>query len=72
MRIKFSDKLLELYEKKVEELKHSKTSGIDISFKDFKDDIIEITHVADDFEKYHIQKNFMDYVLENSKHLVKS
>ena len=66
MRIKFSDKLLNLYSKKVEELKHSKTSGFDISFKDFKDDIIEITHVVDNLKDYHIQKNFIDYVEANS------
>ena len=64
MRVAFSDKLLNLYGKKVEELKHSKTSGFDISFKDFKDDIIEVTHVSDDLENYHIQKNFIDHVLD--------
>ena len=62
MRVKFSDKLLGIYDKKVEDLKHSKTSGFDISFKDFKDDIMEITHTADDLSKYHIQKNFLDFV----------
>lgn len=65
MRVKFSDKLLDLYSKKVEELKHSKTSGFDISFKDFKDDIMEITHVVDDICDYHIQKNFLEYVEAN-------
>lgn len=65
MKVKCSDKLLDLYSKKVEELKHSKTSGFDISFKDFKDDIIEITYVTDDICNYHIQKNFLEYVEAN-------
>jgi len=62
MTVKFSDKILNLYSKKVEELKHSKTSGFDISFRDFKDDILEITHVVPNLSDYHIQKNFIDYV----------
>jgi hypothetical protein len=66
MRVKFSDKLLNIYSKKVEDLKYSKTSGFSISFKDFKDDILEITHKSDDLSDYHIQKNFLDYVEANS------
>ena len=66
LRVKFSDKLIELYGNKVEELKHSKTSGFAISFKDFKDDILEITHVTENLSDYHIQKNFLDYVEANT------
>lgn len=66
MKIAFSDSMLELYDKKVEELKYSKTSGFDIAFKDFKDHIIAITHVDKDLYDYHIQKNFLDFVAANA------
>lgn len=62
MKVNFADSMLDIYDKKVEELKYSKTSGFDISFKDFRDHITEITHVSGDLFDYHIQKNFLDFV----------
>lgn len=62
MRVEFGDKLLDLYDKKVDELKYSKTSGFDISFKDFKDHIIEITHVSPELYTANLQKNFIEFV----------
>ena len=62
MKIRFSDKLMELYNTKVEELKHSKTSGFSIPFTDYKDDILGVTYVDNDIEKYHIQKQLLDYL----------
>ena len=62
MKIEFSDKLIDLYKNKVEELKHSKTSGFSIPFSDYKDDILEISYVVDNIGDYHIQKQFLDYL----------
>lgn len=66
MKIAFSDSMLALYDKKVEELKYSKTSGFDIAFKDFKDHVIAITHVDPDLYNYNIQKNFLEFVASKS------
>jgi len=64
IKIKFSDKLIKLYEKKVEELKHSKTSGFSIPFTSYKDDIIEVSYKAEDIQQYHIQKQMLDYLAD--------
>ena len=62
MKIAFGDNMLDIYDKKVSELRYSKTSGFDISFKDFKDHIIEITHIDPSIYSYNIQKNFLDFI----------
>jgi len=61
-KIKFSDKLVNLYKKKAEELKHSKTSGFSIPFTEYKDDIIEINYIDSKINDYHIQKQLLDYL----------
>lgn len=66
MRIKFDDELIELYKKNVDKLKYSKTSGMGISFKDFKPHVIEITHVHDEIYDHHIHKSFLEFVRENA------
>ena len=64
MRIEFSDHLIELYRKQVERLKYSKTSGMSISFSDYKDSIIDITFVHPHLFDYHIHKSFLKFVKE--------
>jgi len=62
IKIKFSDKLMKLYNTKVEELKHSKTSGFSIPFSSYKNDIISVTYIDENVSQYHIQKQMLDYL----------
>lgn len=61
MRIKFSDRLIKTYKKKMENL-GDKTSGTAIAFVDYKDDIEEITFVCDDIQEYNLQDQVLEYI----------
>lgn len=62
MRINMSQKLLKIYEEKVNSLKTSKTSGFAIPFKDYQEDILEVTYIHEDIESYHIQQQVLTYL----------
>lgn len=64
MRIKMSNKLLKIYSDKVNALKTSKTSGFAIPFKDYQEDILEVTFIHEDIENYHIQQQVLTYLRE--------
>lgn len=66
LRIAFSDKIVKLYEDKVKQLENSKTSGAQIPFTEYKDDIVAVTYVSDDIQDYNIQKQFLKYIEENA------
>lgn len=66
MKVEFTDKLVEIYKKSVENLKYSKTSGMQISFSDFKHAIYEISFKNPKIFNYHIQKQFLEYLREKS------